>query len=164
MLPAEARRIFSWSAVLVIWPDTTYYHFRALLRFLQVWVSLLTSFYASFANSSVLENWQDDSKQLPHPFVLGLILRFLSDVSPEICIQLRLNADLICNTKMWTVQITFCLLKKENHCRGIYEQFQSFKLSHIKYVSKIHMYFGTCQRTLLNLYVFLCFVNLELCN
>lgn len=68
---------------------------------------MLTSFHASFANSSVLQNWHDDSRQLPHPFVLGLILGVLSDVSPEICIQFSLNADLICNTKMWRVQIAF---------------------------------------------------------
>lgn len=77
---------------------------------------MLLSFHAVFANSSFLQNWQDDSRQLPHPFVLGLILGVLSNVSPEICIQLRLNADLICNTEMWTVQITeyFLSLRKKS--------------------------------------------------
>lgn len=77
---------------------------------------MLLSFHAVFANSSFLQNWQDDSRQLPHPFVLGLILGVLSNVYPEIRIQLQLNADLICNTEMWTVQITeyFLSLRKKS--------------------------------------------------
>lgn len=118
----SAGQQFLWFGLILL--TIIFLHTWYFCIFFQVWVSLLTSLYASFANSSVLENWQDDSMQLPHPFVLGLILRFLSDVSPEIRIQLRLNAGLICNTKMWTVQITFCLLKK-NHSRGVYEEFQT---------------------------------------
>lgn len=56
----------------------------------------------------------------------------------------------------------FLSLKKKNHGTDVCEQFQSFKLSHIEYVSKIQIYFDTCQSTLLNVDVCLCFVNLEL--
>lgn len=99
---------------------------------LQVRVPFLTSFHASFANFHST-NWQDDGRQLPLPFVLQLILGVLSNASPEMCLQLRLKADLVCNTEMWTVQIAFWVLSLSlleiNHCRGVCECSHSFKLS-----------------------------------